>query len=542
MNNKYLNLGIVLTIAAIGLLINSGSYGVVETSDARYAEIAREMFLSGDYIHPNLLNIHHYHKPPFTYQITALGYALMGIHSFAARFFLQLSVLLQIWLVYKIALLLFEKKKTALLSAAIYFSFPMVLISSRNLTTDSFLTSFVLLSIYTWLEYYKNGKVLYLYFFALSMGLGFYTKGPVIFIFVPVFMIIYSLFFSSQKKARRHYFSAFLLFLITGLWWYLYLAVENEEFVGYFLGKQTVDRFSRNVFNRAEPWWYFLVLAPATAIPWSLLLPFMIKQKWHEIKKDKRVKVLVLSILIPLLFLSLSTSKRILYILPFYGFLAILTAYLIGSLTPQVKKRYVFLIGIFYGLLSLAVLCITCIDNTLQMPAYGTIFSFIILLTIFYILYRKKDNPDIQLISLSMLFGVFMLIISGIFMAANPLKINSPVPLTDFIKKQGLDAYNVYVYNTRKPSIAFELNKPIISIYKDSRDLNREVQFEPDNEWKNYLINLNHPREKEALINQLSSKKSIFITYKEKRNTGLDSLIRFYSHKKLFGPYTLYYK
>lgn len=62
---------LLLCISAMVLFMNVGSYGLIESSDARYADIARAMYLSGDYMHPNLMDVHHYHNPPpFTYQIT----------------------------------------------------------------------------------------------------------------------------------------------------------------------------------------------------------------------------------------------------------------------------------------------------------------------------------------------------------------------------------------------------------------------------------------------------------------------------------------
>ena len=73
MFKTHLQIIVLLIICGLALLINVGSYGVVETSDARYAEIGREMFTSGDYIHPNLLDVHHYHKPPITYQLITSG-------------------------------------------------------------------------------------------------------------------------------------------------------------------------------------------------------------------------------------------------------------------------------------------------------------------------------------------------------------------------------------------------------------------------------------------------------------------------------------
>ena len=159
-------------LSALVLLITVGSYGVIETSDARYAEIGRAMYLSGDWLHPNLLEIHHYHKPPITYQITALGYELFGVNSFGARFFLQVAILIQIILVYFLTLEFTENRKTALWASAIYFSFPLVLIASRNLTTDAFLTVFTLFSIYAWVKYRKYGGFIWLYLFTFSLGLG----------------------------------------------------------------------------------------------------------------------------------------------------------------------------------------------------------------------------------------------------------------------------------------------------------------------------------------------------------------------------------
>ena len=53
-----------ICLAFFCLIIGLGSYGLAESSEARYAEISREMFLSGDYLNPQLLGIFHFHKPP----------------------------------------------------------------------------------------------------------------------------------------------------------------------------------------------------------------------------------------------------------------------------------------------------------------------------------------------------------------------------------------------------------------------------------------------------------------------------------------------
>ena len=91
------------------------------------------------YDHPKLMEIKHYHKPPVTYYVTVLGFKIFGVNAFGARFFLQIAILIQLFLIYQITFLLFNDKKISLAAALIYFSLPLVLISSRNLTTDAYL-------------------------------------------------------------------------------------------------------------------------------------------------------------------------------------------------------------------------------------------------------------------------------------------------------------------------------------------------------------------------------------------------------------------
>ncbi len=531
---------IIIIITAFALLINAGDYGVTESSDARYAEIARAAYVNNDYIYPNLLNIHHYHKPPFTYQITALGYKLFGITPFGARFFLQLSVIIQIISVYLITAALFENKKTALRAAVIYTSYPLVLISSRNLTTDSFLTSFALLSIYSWILYRNKGKVLYLYLFAITAALGFYTKGPVIFIVPAVFIIGYNHITKPRNKFSVHHISAILLFLIIALWWFAFLAWQNPDFISYFSGKQTVSRFSENVFNRNEPFWYFIILAPLTGIPWMLILPGLIKINVKKIKKEKIYVVLAASILIPLMFFSASSSKRILYILPFYGISAVLTAGLYQNLTKKHIKIINKVIFIYSIVVTAAI--ITAYFIKTDFIIHKGIIAGVILMSALntFIYFSGKIPFPEKPFAVTWILTLFLIIVASKIMSLNELKINSSKPVTDFILKHNLKNRKIIIYNARKPSIAFGLNKDIISIYDGNRDLNRETQFEKDLTWKNYLINIKNNEETEKL-DSITDLPSVFLTYKQNPENKLKNIIRKYKHRKEIGKWTIYF-
>ena len=90
------------------MLVTANLWGVLETSEARYAEISREMQQSGDWMHPTLLGIHHYHKPPVTYWLTAASFSLFGVNDFAARFFLTIAFALQVYMIFLIAKSIFD--------------------------------------------------------------------------------------------------------------------------------------------------------------------------------------------------------------------------------------------------------------------------------------------------------------------------------------------------------------------------------------------------------------------------------------------------
>ncbi len=532
---------IILIIVAFSLFINVGSYGVIESSEARYAEISRAMFVSGDYLHPNLMGVHHYHKPPITYQITTLGYRIFGINAFGARFFLQISILLQIILLYYLALDLFNNRKVALWSTLFYFSFPLVLIFSRNLTTDAFLNTFALLSIFAWVKYRKNGKYYYLYLFTISLALGFLTKGPVIFLVPLVFVIGYNRVEKAKNTFSIHHVLAWLVFIGIASSWFIYLAIENPAFIDYFLEKQTVDRFAdKNAFHRTEPFWYFITYAPLVGLPWLLLLPFMIKHKKKIFFNNLIYKVLAFSAFIPIIFFSISFSKRILYILPLYSIFALLLAQLLYISDQKQTKVYTSFILSYVSLILGVFIIAPFINIGVNIPKVLAVESFILLIVCVLIYRRKLLDLKYKAVYLSFIISIFLVIASSKIMSENELKVNSTKTITDFILKENLNNRNILIYNTRKPSIAFGLNKSVVSLYDNKFTLNRETQFEEDLNWKKKLINLKNLKEI-SYLKELLKKPTVFLIYKQELPYSRKWITEHYLHKKEMGKWLIYY-
>ena len=91
-----------------------------------------------------------------------------------------------------------------------------------------------------------------------------------------------------------------------------------------------------------------------------------------------------------------------------------------------------------------------------------------------------------------------------------------------------------------KPSIAFGLNKSVVSLYDGNSGLKREIQFEEDQNWKRYLIDMNNQTELQYL-KQLLKEPTVLLLYKEMLPKDLEWILNFYKNKKVMGKWVIYY-
>ncbi|MBC6607488.1 glycosyltransferase family 39 protein [Hymenobacter sp. BT188] len=531
--------------------VGLGAWGPLESSEARYAEIGREMLVTGDWLHPRLLGIQHFHKPPLTYWLTAASLTIFGPHAAGVRILPVLAVLLQVLLVYKLGELLFRGDRArALAAAVVYGSLPVVLISALNVTTDAYLATLELAATYGILRYYAGGQIRWLYLFWVGLGFAFLTKGPVGFI-LPLMAIIGHYFRQNaeQKQARRpftvHHALGFGLFVLVGLSWYLYLIAENPAFIRYFLFEHTVERFANpNTFGRAKPWWFYLVLAPATSLPWSVaLVALAVRTGWGSVPQLWR-NVLIFWVLLPLFFFSLSGSKLLLYVLPIFPGMALLTVYYLGRCTEAALFRWYVGIVAFFGFL-LAVLCLApafagVLDlpfalrpMTAAVPAAGVVV-LVIVLTLW-----EQVRVAPRLLAAAVMFTLTLLLAAKPILHQNELAANGTRPLAELLRERKLTARPVLVYNELLPSLAFELGKLPVSLNDGNHNLNRETQFETDKRWQQNLIYLADSTQRPALDWMLQQRPVLII--KGELNPERQWLLPYFKQHETLGKWTVWY-
>ena len=537
----YLGLLFLFVILNIG----QGSWGLTESSEARYAEIGREMVISGDYLHPQLLGISHYHKPPVTYYLTALGYKIFGVNEFGARFFLSVALIIQLLLVFKIALLLFKEEKIALWSAVIYLSFPVVLIATRNLTTDAYLTTFIIAAIFLWLKRKNNGSLIYLYGFYAALGLAFLTKGPVVVLPVVTFITVYKIVNKERLRVTIHSVLGVILMLAISASWFVAVVVDHPNLWDYFITEQIVNRsLNAQSFHRDKPFWYYLLFAPLVGLPWfGFIITDFIKNRKQIKNTNRQAFILAITVAVLLLVFSLFSSKLILYILPVYPFLALLGGYLAVGISQKRATIYNKIYLGFYALLVLALLVLIFYEKlSVNIPLAAILILFLMGFSLF--LCRKKEVFENQkLMGLTLGFTVGLLFVYTLFSSANADAINSVKDLMARVDALDEDSTaNIIVYDNRLPSASFYLDKKIITIANGNYRAKRETEFEQDTLYKNYYYDLQKPADLDrAQILMRAHNNILILRDKTKVPDSLDFILNNFKNKEANGKWLIYY-
>jgi 4-amino-4-deoxy-L-arabinose transferase-like glycosyltransferase len=505
---------LLLVVVAIVLLYNLNDWGMREGFEAQLAEISREMLRSGDYLHPRLLSIDYYQHPPMLYWLSSLGMMLWGVNPFGARFFGQVALLSQVVVIYHIALRLMGSERVALFSSLIYLSLPLVLLSSRILTPELFVVTFELVAMSCILIYHLERKRWALYGLGLSLGLGFLSDGLRIGL-MPLLLGLYILIFAPRRGYVihwRHVALAALLGGLVGSSWYLYLAYQHPSFWHYMRQQYVLDKFFSSDQALQSGWRFILVLLIGS-LPWlAVFIGSWFSPKVALWQNNRIAQLACFLLLLPTLFIVFTGSGTPVSLLsPLAGF-AIILGYQ-SQLLPALAIRWhsLFFLQLYWviGLLALSIPLFSQLFGEkfgISWPMTITSLGILGLATLLFSLMRA--GVRFRLVMMALVSGLMLLLYSGYFSAANPVLNDSTAPLAYFIKTQKLQEFPVLVYNETLPSLAFNLDRDIITIAHGKVAPN--LQFQTRIKWRDHWIIPDYPGSAQYL-RQLINEPSVLI-------------------------------
>lgn len=308
--------------------------------EARNYVTAREMLTDGNWISPTMNGEPRLEKPPFPTWITALSAKFGGglDDPFTMRFPAAASATLLVFFFFGLCRELSKEKYLPLLGAAILATSLMIIQQGRTNSWDIHSHAFMLGSIWLLLRGWSKGGWQNYIGAGILMGLSILSKGPVpLYVLWLPFLLAYGFGYKNGvfKKYWKQTALVFILGLIIGFGWNLYILLELPEVMQYVIDKETTSWGDRHV----RPFYFYLHFPVFIGI-WAV---FVIAGFFYKYAKDRvnrfgNYKFSLLWILICVFLLSVVPTKKERYLLPAMIPMALMATYVAYSLIQDFRQ------------------------------------------------------------------------------------------------------------------------------------------------------------------------------------------------------------
>ncbi len=327
--------------AAVVIFFGIGMRSPWPADEPRFAQIAREMVESGQWLFPMRGNEYYPDKPPVFMWSIAIFYALTGSLKIAFLLPSALASMVSLAAVYDIGKRLWNQQ-TGLIAAALLLCTVQFVLQAKSAQIDAMVTCWITLGCYGLLRFMLvDHHWRWYYFGCFFMGIGVITKGVG---FLPILLVIpYALYRSffvrpafpfSLASAGKWLAGPLVMLLAISLWVVpMLLVVESSndplltQYRDNILFRQTVTRYA-NSWHHIKPFWYYITsVIPPFWLPLSVAIPWLIPKWYRHIKQgDGRIILPLGWIVLVILFFSMSPGKRGVYMLPAVPMLALVSA------------------------------------------------------------------------------------------------------------------------------------------------------------------------------------------------------------------------
>ncbi|SPD73933.1 Dolichyl-phosphate-mannose-protein mannosyltransferase [uncultured Desulfobacterium sp.] len=348
----------ILLLAVLMYFGFLGEYPLADPDEGRYAEIAREMLESGDFVTPHLNYVKYLEKPPLFYWLVAASIALLGEKELAVRAVPAVAGLLSVLLVISLGRRVLGRR-IGLTAGWIYLTSlePFVL---ARLPIIDMVFSLCLTATWGawWLGYTTEAATTARRWYTLAwacLGLATMAKGLAAIVLTVVILLLFlSALRNLDAMGRMAWWPGPVIFAVIVAPWHFLVVQRNPEFWHFYIVVQHFARLSGE--EHLKPFWFFPATLPLGMMFWGAFLfpvmvhairsgldilksPLTVSARTRENRQnpalsdqlaDKRQSQAILFLVIWVIavvgLFSLSKCKLLPYILPSYPALAILTA------------------------------------------------------------------------------------------------------------------------------------------------------------------------------------------------------------------------
>ncbi len=330
---------LTLIVAAVLLFVGLGRVDLWAPDEPRYAEVAREMVITGDYAVPHLNGEVYDRKPPLLFWMSALSFKLMGVSEGAARFPVAVTAFLTVVVVLAGGWLLFDVDVGVVAALVLTTTYWFVWLG-RRVKMDVPVTLFTTLAILLFfMAYRRNRSWLYIPAF-ISVGVGGIAKGPVAFSVPFITMVLFHAIIRDFGFLRK---KAFWFGLLLSLLVYLFWMVPASLKYGFsYVVSQVYSRTSALFLHtkvHKHGFLYYFIHFPLNTLPWVLLFPAALK-RCLDCREKEEFLLLLCWFVGNFLFFSLAKTKRSTYLIPIYPAYALMVAAYLKDAGSHVVERF----------------------------------------------------------------------------------------------------------------------------------------------------------------------------------------------------------
>ena len=329
---------VALGVIAAALYVRGlGRAPLWEPDEGRYAEIAREMAVSGDYVTPRDDGLRYFEKPPLVYWCDAAALSLFGKREFAVRLPAALFTAGEVAVTFAIADLMFDTAASLLAGAVLILS-PLVFAFALFATLDPALAFFLTAGLGAFYAASREPDLgagdgrLWMIVAAALLALGTLSKGPVALVLGGAIALVWLVWERrAGDLARFPFFTCAAVYAAIVAPWFILAELRNPGFLHFFLVHEHLQRYLQSQEHGWGPW-FFVPIVVAGAWPWLYFVPPALSGFRQQSERASAIRFLLVWFAVIFVFFSIPRSKLGSYILPAMPPIAIVAGLGLSSL------------------------------------------------------------------------------------------------------------------------------------------------------------------------------------------------------------------
>ena len=363
---------IIIIAGCLLFLPGLGSVHLFDWDEINFAESAREMLVSGNYLDVQINFEPFWEKPPLFIWMQVISMKLFGINEFAARFPNAICGIITLLLLYNIGKRL-KSYKFGLLWLLCYLCSLLPFFYLKSGIIDPWFNLFIFLGIFFFATFtlHEHNSYKHLGLSGLFFGLAVLTKGPVA---ILVFLLSFTVFLIYRKFQLKCNYKQVIWFtlivtVVSGFWFFLQIIFGNSKIIAQFIEYQ-IRLFQTEDAGHGGFFLYHFVILLMGVFPASILALPTFRRKIlcdeNAIETKRIFEWMMILFWVVLLLFSIVRTKIIHYSSLCYFPLSFLAAYYVYQVIQQKAKIKIFQkIGLIFvaSIWGIAALAITTFDQ-----------------------------------------------------------------------------------------------------------------------------------------------------------------------------------